>query len=202
MRDLDSIVLASASPRRFELLRSLGLHVHVVPSGVVEGARAELDSAALAAYHASQKAAAVAADEPAAVIVAADTVVDVDGAALGKPRDADEAATMLRLLGGREHVVYTAYCVLDTTSGRRIAATSATGVRFVTLDAPTIAAYVATGEPFDKAGAYGIQGRGAALVERIEGDFHTVMGFPLGDFVRRLPKLGLRLPATNRAVPA
>ena len=203
MRDLNSIVLASASPRRHELLAGLGLAVRVMPSGVIERARTDLDSRALASHYASAKAEAVAGREPAAVIVAADTVVDIDGRSFGKPRDDAEATTMLRALGGREHIVVTAYCVIDGPSSRRIDAIGATRVRFVALDEATIADYVATGEPKDKAGAYGIQGRGAALVDRIDGDFYTVMGFPLGDFVRRLPELGLRLPAVARgAVPA
>ncbi len=143
--------------------------------------------------YAGSKAAVVAAQESAAVIVAADTVVDVDGIALGKPVDTADATRMLQTLSGREHLVHTAYVVVDTTTHRRIEATHSTRVFFATLSAGDVAAYVATGEPMDKAGAYGIQGRGAALVERIDGDFYTVMGFPLGDFVRRLPALGYRL---------
>ena len=195
MRDISSIVLASGSPRRLELLASLGLDVRVVPSGLAENERLELDSAALASYYASAKAEAVAAREPGAIVVGADTVVAIDGLTLGKPRDRADAATMLRLLSGREHVVYTAYRIIDGSTGGRLDALGATRVRFAKLASPEIDAYIATGEPLDKAGAYGIQGRGAALVERIDGDFYTVMGFPLGDFIRRLPELGLRLPA-------
>jgi len=135
----------------------------------------------------------VAAYEPGTLIVAADTVVDCDGTSLGKPRDAAEAASMLALLSGREHIVHTAYVVVDNARGARVAAAQSTTVRFAPLSGRDIAAYVATGESLDKAGAYGIQGRGAALVERIDGDFYTVMGFPLGDFVRRLPSLGYAL---------
>jgi len=194
MRDLLSIVLASASPRRRELLTSLGLTVRVVPSDVDEGDRPGYGPRELAALHAAAKADAVSRIEPDALIVAADTVVDVDGVALGKPADDADAIRMLRLLAGRRHVVHTAYAAHDTGSGRRIAATLSTVVSFVPLSSETIERYVATGEPRDKAGSYGIQARGAALVERIEGDFYTVMGFPLGDFVRRLPQLGYALP--------
>jgi septum formation protein len=133
------------------------------------------------------------------VIVAADTVVDLDGTALGKPESAREAAWMLHSLSGREHVVHTAYTVIDGASGARIDGAGSTRVRFATLADDDIATYVATGDPFDKAGSYGIQGRGAALVERIDGDFYTVMGFPLGDFIRRLPELGYRLPIRHPA---
>jgi septum formation protein len=128
------------------------------------------------------------------LIVAADTVVDLDGASLGKPRDAAEAARMLAALSGRGHIVHTAYVALDVPAGGRVEGTVSTEVWFAPLAADAIDRYIATGEPFDKAGAYGIQGRGAALVERIDGDFYTVMGFPLGDFVRRLGELDYRLP--------
>ncbi len=129
------------------------------------------------------------------MIVAADTVVDLDGRALGKPRDAADARSMLEALAGRQHTVHSAFTVIDGASGAGLARLSSTDVRFYPLSADDIDRYLATGESFDKAGAYGIQGRGAALVERIDGDFYTVMGFPLGLFVRSLPELGYRLAA-------
>lgn len=195
MRDLTTIVLASASPRRLELLTSLGLVVRVVPSNFDEGERPGYGPRELAAHHAEEKARVVADRERDAVIVAADTVVDRDGTALGKPRSRADARDMLVSLSGREHVVHTAYVAVDPRSGGRIAHAQSTTVRFAHLSEQTIETYIATGEPMDKAGAYGIQGRGAALVERIDGDFYTVMGFPLGDFVRRLPTLGFTLAA-------
>jgi septum formation protein len=194
MRDLVSVVLASASPRRYELLTSLGLNVVVRPSGVDEGDRPGNGPRELAVLHAAAKADAVARREASAVIVAADTVVDLDGASIGKPRTAAEATAMLRTLSGREHLVHTAYTVADAAAGSRIDAVLTTRVRFAPLSDEDIAIYVASGDPMDKAGSYGIQGRGAALVERIDGDFYTVMGFPLGDFVRRIPELGYVLP--------
>ncbi len=176
------------------MLTSLGLTVDVRPSGIDEGERPGYGPRELATFHASAKAEASALLGNSGVIVAADTVVDLDGVALGKPRTAAEAAAMLQALSGREHLVHTAYAVVDTGSGRRIDGRHTTRVKFVTLGDGEISTYVASGDPMDKAGAYGIQGRGAALVERIEGDFYTVMGFPLGDFIRRLPELGYRLP--------
>ena len=128
-----------------------------------------------------------------AVVVAADTVVDVDGDALGKPRDAREAAAMLRRLSGRTHRVHTAFA-LGVAGRETIEEVATTSVRFYELSAGEIDEYVATGEPLDKAGAYGIQGRAAALVEGIEGDFYTVMGFPLARFVRALRRSGFTLP--------
>jgi septum formation protein len=199
MRELDSIVLASVSPRRFELLTSLGLRVIVIPSDVDEGVRPGHGPLELAIFYAAAKAEAVARREPRAVIVAADTVVDLDGDALGKPREAAEAVAMLERLQGREHVVHTAFTLIDGEDGGRADRASSTRVRFRALDRSTIEAYVATGDPLDKAGSYGIQGRGAALVDRIEGDFYTVMGFPLGSFVRTLPELGLSLPGFSPA---
>ena len=201
MRTLTTIVLASSSPRRLDLLRALGLDVRVVPSDLEEGALAGYAPHALAAHYAVAKGEVVAARESQAVVVAADTVVDVDGAAFGKPADAADAARMLRALSGRTHLVHTAYVVIDTATGARVAATQTTHVTFATLTAGDVAAYVASGEPMDKAGAYGVQSRGAALVSRIDGDFHTVMGFPLGDFIRRLPELdyALATPADVRS---
>ncbi|MDQ2908908.1 MAG: Maf family protein [Candidatus Eremiobacteraeota bacterium] len=200
MHDLVSIVLASGSPRRNELLRSLGLDVTVMPSEVSEGERPGLSPRALAAFYAAAKADAVFARVSAEMVVAADTVVDLDGRGLGKPAGSDDARAMLRALAGREHLVHTAYSVRSPQGC--LDGMGSTRVRFAALSDDTIETYIAGGEPFDKAGGYGVQGRGAALVERIDGDFYTVMGFPLGDFIRRLPELALQLPrARPIAVP-
>ena len=194
---LESIVLASASPRRLELLRSLGLDVRVEPSGCDEPDDPSIAPANLAIRHAAAKARDVQARFPDDLVVAADTVVDIDGTALGKPRDRADAARMLRALSGRMHAVHTAYAI--AFPGRRdlIQECSTTRVRFYPLADDEIEQYVATGEPMDKAGAYGIQGRAAALVESIDGDFYTVMGFPLARFVRALRRLGFALPAAK-----
>jgi len=200
MRELHTVVLASVSPRRRELLSSLGLRVLVVPSDVEEGDRPGYGPLELARFHAAAKAEAVARRKLGELTVAADTVVDIDGLALGKPADAAEAASMLARLSGRRHAVHTAFCAIDAGADRRIERALTTQVWFATLSRADIEAYVATGEPLDKAGGYGIQGRGAALVERIEGDFYTVMGFPLGEFVRSLPELGYRLGPAQVAV--
>jgi septum formation protein len=200
MRALTEIVLASQSPRRLELLGTLGLHVRVVVSDVEEGPRPGTTPLELARLHAAAKARAVSDREPHAFVVAADTVVDLDGRDLGKPKDAAEARAMLEALSGREHRVHTAYVAHDGVSGRSLFADSSTTVWFAELDATTIERYIESGDPFDKAGSYGIQGPGAALVERIDGDFYTVMGFPLGDFVRRLTGLGYRLPQRSLSI--
>ncbi|MEO7201191.1 MAG: nucleoside triphosphate pyrophosphatase [Candidatus Tumulicola sp.] len=194
---LKRIVLASGSPRRLALLRSLGLDVETVVSGYGEPPL-DLAPPGLAAAHADAKLDAVAAtfDAFLAPIVAADTVVDVDGQAWGKPADAAEAAQMLRTLSGREHVVHTAFAL--AAGEARVLETSSTRVRFYDLSDGDIREYVESGEPFDKAGGYGIQGRAAALVERVDGDFYTVVGFPLARFVRALRGLGFSLPVAKR----
>jgi len=136
------------------------------------------------------KAEVVAARRPDSIVIAADTIVVVDGEILGKPQDAADAAAMLRRLSGREHLVHTAIAVTyrnDTAS-----AVETTRVWFRPLTDEQITAYVATGEPRDKAGAYGIQGYGAVLVERIDGDYFTVMGLGLGRMVALLGAVGLR----------
>jgi septum formation protein len=197
---LTRIILASASPRRLELLRSLGLTVEVAPSGYEERPSASLTPEQLACHHARSKLQAALARAPGPIDapwVAADTVVDLDGEALGKPRDTAEAVVMLHRLSGREHRVHTAFALAIPGRSDWIEERATTRVRFHRLGDEEIAAYAASGEPLDKAGAYGIQARAAALVESIAGDFYTVMGFPLGRFIRTLRRLGIELPAAN-----
>jgi septum formation protein len=197
---LSRIVLASESPRRLELLRSLGLIVEVAASGYSELPVPGVSPAGLASYHASEKLRAALElhrrplDAP---VLAADTVVDLDGLALGKPFDLRDAARMLESLSGREHVVHTAFALAVPGVEQWVQERSSTRVRFYRLEACEIADYLATGEPLDKAGAYGIQGRAASLVEAIEGDFYTVMGLPLARVVRALRGLGFTLPTTK-----
>lgn len=195
---LERILLASASPRRLELLQSLGFAVRVEPSGYDEPDDPGATPPELAIRHAAAKAREVRARFPDEVIVAADTVVDVDGRTLGKPRDAAEAHEMLRTLSGREHQVHTAYAIALPGHAELFEDLASTRVRFFSLDDDEIAAYVASGEPMDKAGAYGIQGRAAALVASIDGDFYTVMGFPLARFTRAIRQLGFALPTAKK----
>jgi septum formation protein len=197
---LDRIVLASESPRRLELLRSLGIAVDVVPSGYAETPLRGLLPGELAAFHAREKLRAVVTGRngnTSPPILAADTVVDLDGVPLGKPRDRAEAERMLESLSGREHVVHTAFALAVPGGAAWAEEGAQTRVRFYRLDPGEIVEYVATGEPLDKAGAYGIQGRAAALVEAIEGDFYTVVGLPLARVVRTLRRLGFTLPKTK-----
>ena len=194
---LERLVLGSASPRRLELLTSLGLEVDVRPSAYDEPDDTSITPLELARRHAREKASEVHSRHRDELVVAADTVVDLDGTALGKPRDTADAARMLGLLSGVEHQVHTAFAVAVPGSDDLYEESSTTRVRFFPLEQAEIDEYVASGEPMDKAGAYGIQGRAAALVESIDGDFYTVMGFPLARFVRAIRQLGFTLPSAN-----
>lgn len=182
------VVLASASPRRRELLTLLGLSFAVAPTDVDEARRDGEAPEVHAERLAREKARA--GGREGAVTIGADTIVVLDGDILGKPRDRAEAAAMLRRLAGREHVVHTAIAV--AYAGHVAAAVVSTRVWFRPLAESTIAAYLDTGEPMDKAGAYGIQGYGAVLVDRIEGDYFTVMGLGLARLVDLLGEVGLR----------
>jgi len=188
---LREIALASQSPRRRSLLEGLGLHVTVVPSAYAEedNTLTGVAPADVALEHAAGKAREAAPQGP-PVLVAADTIVVVDEELLGKPRDGDEAIGMLHRLSGREHVVHTGFAVLDRARGRTVTGVESTTVRFGRLGDDQIAAYVATGDPLDKAGAYGIQGLGGLFVTSISGDFYTVMGLPLARIGDALAELG------------
>lgn len=181
------LILASASPRRRELLAGLGLPFSVVVSGLEERPWPREKPASYALRNAAEKARAVAALHPTSVVLAADTIVVLGDQILEKPADTAHATAMLRLLSGREHVVMTGVCVWRPLPGgfHEAADTVHTRVVFRALSEADIAAYVATGEPMDKAGAYAIQGGAAEFVERIDGPYDNVVGLPL-DAVRRL----------------
>ena len=190
------LILASASPRRRELLEKLDIRFEIRPAAVDESPLPGEDASTYPLRTAVKKALAVAeqtGDTEKALIVAADTVVIVDDDILGKPADAAEAKAMLRRLSGREHIVITGLGLVDTLSGRSLSAAEQTVVYFNDLKTAEIDAYVATGEPLDKAGAYGIQGKGSLLVRKIDGDFYNVMGLPLSRLDRLLAKLDLSL---------
>ena len=180
------IILASASPRRRELLQMLGLAFEVRPARgeerMPQGAAPDELVMALSRQKAEELAA------PDAIVIGADTVVALDGVILGKPKDAEDAKRMLLKLSGRRHTVYTGVTVLRGST--MLSRAERTEVFFRPLDGDEIERYVATGEPLDKAGAYGIQGFGSLFVERIEGDFFNVMGLPLCCLGKMLKDLG------------
>lgn len=187
--DAPRIVLASQSPRRAALLRGLGLEFDVVPADIDESYAAGESPGEHVERLSREKAAVVAALHADAVVIGSDTVVVVDGDVLGKPKDAAHAVDMLMRLQGREHMVATGVAV--AAGGRTHSAVERVAVRFRPFDAQAAAEYVGTGEPMDKAGAYGIQGLGATLVEAITGDFFAVMGLPLARTVLLLQRAGL-----------
>lgn len=178
------LYLASASPRRRELFALAGYSFAVMPADADETVPAGVvprDAAALLAGRKADAAARLpeflARRAPGDVILAADTVVDLGGQILGKPKDENDARRMLAALSGKRHAVHTGFCVL--AGEKRVCGVESTQVEFYPLSAAEIDRYVRTGEPMDKAGAYGIQGKGALLVRRIAGDYCTVVGLPL-----------------------
>jgi septum formation protein len=184
------IILASASPRRRELLTRIGIPHHVHPADLDESVRPGERPDAYTERLAREKASAVAASYPGAVVIAADTTVVVDGQILGKPADAIDAEAMLAKLVARTHQVFTGMAVVRDL--QVVSAVDRVEVRMRSLSPDEISAYVETGEPMDKAGAYGIQGYGATIVDRIDGDFFAVMGLGLVTTVRLLGEMGLR----------
>jgi len=184
------VVLASASPRRRELLALVGIPHEVEPADIDESYRDGEEAPEHAERLAREKAAVIAARDTKAVVIAADTIVLIDGLVLGKPHDDAEAERMLAMLGGHTHVVLTAVAVAH--DGRMRSGVESVRVTFRPLTREHIRAYVATREPMDKAGAYGIQGYGATLVERIDGDYFAVMGLALARMIDLLTELGVR----------
>jgi septum formation protein len=199
-----ALVLASASPRRRELLAALGVDFSVEPADIDERARpgepADVYVQRLAAAKAAAVAARHAADAVPPCVLAADTVVAVDGVLLGKPLDAADADRMLSLLSGRSHDVFTAVAV---RRGTRVAgALSHSRVTFRAIGAAERAAYIASGEPLDKAGAYGIQGQGGIFAEHVAGSRSGVVGLPVGQVRALLSAFGIEIRRPSAGTPA
>ena len=174
-----TLVLASASPRRQELLRNAGISFTVQAADIDETPLADEKAEQYARRLAREKALAVARLRPQDHVLGADTIVVVDGAILGKPRDAADAARMLRLLSGRTHEVITGVCLVKAGGSEVVVSSETTRVTMNELSDAEIQAYVASGEPMDKAGAYAIQGMASRWIPRIEGDYSTVVGLPV-----------------------
>jgi len=184
------VILASQSPRRRELLALVGIDHEVLPADINEDVRAGEQAVPYTERLAREKAAALAAKHPEAYVIAADTTVVVDGDILGKPVDQADARAMVKRLSGRSHTVCTGIAVAH--GGRIESAVEQVDVTFRALSDAEIAAYVETGEPMDKAGAYGIQGWGATIVERVDGDYFSVMGLGLRRLVELFERHGVR----------
>ncbi|MFC9270445.1 nucleoside triphosphate pyrophosphatase [Streptomyces zhihengii] len=189
------LVLASASPARLNLLKQAGLDPHVIVSGVDEDALSAPTPAELALVLAEAKAAAVAAREEAAgsLLIGCDSVLELDGRALGKPADAEEATARWKAMRGRAGVLRTGHCVIDTVTGRRASATASTTVRFGEPSDAEVAAYVASGEPLHVAGAFTLDGLSAPFVDGIDGDPGNVIGLSLPLLRRLLAELGIEI---------
>ena len=185
-----NIILASQSPRRRELLERMGIeNFKVIPAQGEELATRTLTADQLVEELSRRKCAEVAASRPDDLVIAADTMVAVNNRVLGKPRSEEDAARMLAALSGKLHLVYTGVTVAK--EGRTLTQHEVTSVRFRTLTQADIIRYIATGEPMDKAGAYGIQGYGSVLVEGISGDYYNVMGLPVCRLARLLAGFGV-----------
>ncbi len=181
-----ALILASASPRRQELLRSAGVPLQVVPGNTDESFHPGEQPEKHVLRLARAKAQEIAKQFPDRWILAADTEVVIDGQVLGKPKDAKEARKMLWLLSGREHRVITGYCLLQAAEGKGKEGQVTTRVYFKRLAPAEIRWYISTGEPFDKAGGYAIQGRGAFMIKRIAGSYTNVVGLPLCEVMEAL----------------
>lgn len=196
---MPSLILASRSPRRQELLLRLGVPFEVVTADIDETQQPGEPPTDLVQRLAREKAQAVAMRRPGCAVLGADTIVVLDGEVLGKPADGGEAAAMLRRLRGRPHTVWSALYAWNPAAGRQAAALNRSQVWMRPYGDDEIAAYVASGDPLDKAGAYAIQHPGFAPVERIDGCFSGVMGFPLGDVAQTLRAIGVDAPGEAAA---
>jgi len=191
------LILASASTGRSELLRRTGIAFEAIPSDCDEATNTT-DPEEHVKELALRKAQSVARRVKDAVVIGADTVVELDGEILGKPPGADGAREMLARLAGRTHRLVTGLAIVDSANGFAYDGTEQTLVRMRPLSASEIEAYVTSGEPLDKSGAYELQGLGATIIERIEGDFSNVVGLPMAHLARALTQFGVTLLDTER----
>ncbi len=183
------VILASMSPRRTELLAKAGIHHEVIPSNVVEGVNGREAADEYVGRLAREKAMDVARDNRDAVVIGSDTVVVLDGKILEKPNDREEARRMLGQLSGATHDVLTGVSIIGPE--RQDLFVTATRVKFIDIPEAWLEGYLDSKEPYDKAGAYGIQGSGGLFVERLEGDYYNVVGLPLQPLVRTLEGHGV-----------
>ena len=191
------MILASNSQRRQEILKDAGFNFRVITSNIEEISDKEnvieriLDIA-------EKKLEQISKNNVNEFILAADTVVELDKNIFGKPKDREEAFKFLKLLSGKIHRVITAYVFKNISKNILIRAVVISEVKFFDLDNETINWYLDTGEPFDKAGAYGIQGYGRVLVEKIDGDYYSIMGFPISNFLKNLRKIGYKISQIDK----
>ena len=182
-------IVASASPRRKELLENVGFTFDIIPSDADESCDERLTPEELVKELAERKAKSVFESNTDSVVLGCDTIVEYSGTVLGKPKSRDEAKSMLQMLSGKKHNVHTGVCITDNE--KTVTFVSTVRVEFYELTDELVENYVSTGESDDKAGAYGIQGLGCVLVKGIEGDYFSVVGLPVAETVRRLAEFGI-----------
>jgi septum formation protein len=193
MLNKKSIILASASQRRKEILAKTGLKFRVDESNYKENLDHGIKPRELAKFLSREKARDVARRHSNALVIAADTIVVLRGRLLGKPRNKEHAREMLKALSGKEHSVITGFTIIDTAVKKELSVSVESKVFFRRLSEDEIEAYIRSGEPFDKAGSYGVQGLGALLIKKIDGDFFNVMGLPLNVLAGSLKKFGVNI---------
>ncbi|MBS1113027.1 MAG: Septum formation protein Maf [Nitrospirae bacterium] len=193
MSDIRTIILASGSPRRREILAKTGLKFKVDMSNYQEKLEPGLKPHDIARLLSSEKARHVAHRYRNVLVIAADTIVVFKGSLFGKPQNKEQAKEMLKTLSGKAHSVITGFTIIDTATKKELTTSVESKVFFKRLSPNEIAAYIRSGEPLDKAGAYAVQGLGAVLIKRIEGDFFNVMGLPLHSLTESLKKFGIKV---------
>ena len=184
------LILASKSPRRYELLKQVGLDFEVIPSRVMENIVQKESPKEHVIRLAEAKARDIASGYPNRWVIAADTIVYINGSILGKPKSREEAMEMLHRLSGQEHWVLTGFSVFHLGEGKSDKETVQTAVKMKTLSPTEMEWYIQTGEPFDKAGGYAIQGIGSFMIESIRGSYTNVVGLPLCELIQMLNRLG------------
>ena len=191
------MILASNSKRRQEILRDMGFNFKVLTADIEEiSDKKEISEMILDI--AEKKLDKIAKENVSEFVLAADTVVELEGRIFGKPKSREEAKSFLKILSGKTHKVITAYVFKNISKNIVIKDVVISKVKFFDLDDETINWYLDTSEPFDKAGAYGIQGKGRILVEKIEGDYFAIMGFPISNFLKNLRKNGYNISQIDR----
>ena len=191
------MILASNSQRRQEILRDAGFNFKVITSNIEEISDKKIIIEKILDI-AEKKLEQIVRNNKNEFILAADTVVELNGEVFGKPKDREEAFSFLKTLSGKTHRVITAYVFKNISKNILIKEVVVSEVKFFDLDYETINWYLDTGEPFDKAGAYGIQGYGRILVEKINGDFYSIMGFPISNFLENLRKIGYKISQIDK----
>ena len=191
------MILASNSKRRQEILKDAGFNFKIITSDIEEISDKKIITEKILDI-AEKKLEQIAKDNKNEFILAADTVVELNGMIFGKPKNREEAFSFLKILSGNTHKVTTAYVFKNISKNILIKEVVTSEVKFLELDNEIINWYLDTGEPFDKAGAYGIQGKGRALVEKINGDYFSIMGFPISNFLKNLRKIGYKISQIDK----